>query len=474
MYELTYSDCKNINQDDFVNFCKYNLVNIKKYDLDYFDEIDLLAPISLSPDKTKKYYSYWQLYLIDSINDFRTKHCEICFSKKNNTYYLNSNFKISEPLTQSKKLDISSFFKVELYYNCLCDFIQFYHMAFEDVFHGKPVGYVLEDSESEYLDKKLETISKELIDFYDFNKEDLYEFLRELCRQYFVYDKKSKNKLLDLIKSDIHLCMKLIFYFSGDSLDKITSEVDANGLLTNKFRPYTLEQNSTLNVIFPDEREIIENKAMLRISLHLKHYNQHLHTKYKCLDSDVHDFIKFLEDNSLDSFLIFVFDVNRDYFEYNYCSNKSLVSSIRNLSVFLEEFTGCIGINSIVSDQYPPNKNSLKFLFNPLCKSESWWNMGYFPIEKIDCHNFHDKMDAVIQNIENTANSKNYNLDNEEKFVLINLRKANIIRNYFAHNSALIPEFRKIYPMLFQSLFNSVIIIWIIGKEKLNTKLKDK
>src|SRR5665648_241873 len=194
--ELNYTNCKYLEQNDFIKFCKGNSVKVSPSDLELFERNELLYPIkrwvcpeefaickqqfgyipddiqkfnlnylplqeleedifkflslihmdkinhpfdemganwqvyltspldnkftdwndykvnytyageSWKTTRIKNYYSYWQIYEIDGINQFRTGLYDIRFDGKENNYYLTCNKELVEKWTKNLKRNI--------------------------------------------------------------------------------------------------------------------------------------------------------------------------------------------------------------------------------------------------------------------------------------------------------------------------------------------------------------------------------
>ena len=160
-------------------------------------------------------------------------------------------------------------------------------------------------------------------------------------------------------------------------------------------------------------------------------------------------------------------NINKDYFSHEYKSEKNLVLYLRNLSIFIEEIIKTMGLNSIpeIKNKYPTKNSGFKFILSPICHNEPWWRV-FTELNKrghdINIDNFYDRIDQIPQII-----NSHQKLDEQRKFILVNLTRATIIRNYYAHNSLQMKDFKKNYPLLFKSLIDSIFIIWAIGKDNI-------
>ncbi len=437
-------------------------VNWEDYEVNYNDEYGN----ELKTTRAKNYYSYWQIYELDGINDFRTKYHIICYNKEENNYYLSCDKDFVERWYKRQKRNISIFFQLEQYYNCLCEFIQFYERNVNIAFMKLKVGDSLTNEEIDLLESNLIGKSNQLITFYNFTVDNLYDFIETLCRQYFLYEYKEKSKLQSLIKRDIWYCIRLILYLTGDTWENISLKIGRKGQMATYFKLYSRAEKNTLEVLFPNEREEIKERAMLHVDRQVENYNKKSTLKYQLTKTDISNFIEFMETNDLDHFLLFITDVNADYFSQKYKSKKNLAFYLRNLSIFIEEIIKTIGLNSIdeIRTQYLDIIYGFKTILKPICKQEPWWST-YCYLEKnriyeVNSDNFIEKIDQIPEEI-----NKCKIVDNQRQFILLNISRATIIRNYYAHNSAQINGFKEKYLELFQSLIYSIFIIWSIGKD---------
>jgi len=71
--------------------------------------------------RAKNYYSYWQIYEIDGINEFRTGFYNVRFDEKKNKYYLTCNKEFVEKWTKRPKENILNISSFEHCYNCICE-----------------------------------------------------------------------------------------------------------------------------------------------------------------------------------------------------------------------------------------------------------------------------------------------------------------------------------------------------------------
>ncbi|MDW5552020.1 hypothetical protein [Methanosarcina sp.] len=441
-------------------------INWKDYKIKYFDKNGR----NLNAVRVQNYYSYWQIYELDGINDFRTiYHNTLRFNEKESYYYLTCNKEIVEEWSRRNKNFILKIHQFEDCYDFLCEFIQTYERYIYVALKEKNVGDFLTKEENSLLENKIIDKCNKLIEFYNLSIDNIYEFLKALCRNYFIYENEEKTKLQNLIKIDIWYCIQLILYLTGDTWENVSSKIDKHGQICIYYKIYSKTQKNTLEIIFPNEREDIKENAMLHIDVLLKSYNEKVPYKYQLIKKDIDFFIEFIETNELEHFLMFMVDANKDYFKSNYKSEKNITFHLRNLSIFIEETIKTMGLNSIseIKNKYPTKGPGFKFILSPFCCNESWWGIYCESIKtmnNVSISNFSDKIDQVPQAID-----KYQKLDDKQKFVLVNLLRATIIRNYYAHNSTQINNFKASYPLLFESLINSIFVIWAVAKEKIVT-----
>lgn len=416
--------------------------------------------------RAKNYYSYWQIYEIDGINEFKTRSYKVLFDEKENKYYLTCNKEFVEKWSKRPKENILNISSFEHYYNCICDFIQSFERIRNITFKEKNAGEFLTKEENDSFNKKIVELSTKIAENYNLSSEDFYEFLKILCQRYFIYE--NKDKLQNLIKRDIWYCIQLIFYLTGDTWGNISSKINRQGQMGTYYKLYTRVPKKTLEIIFPNEREEIKEEAMLHIDIQLKRYNEKVIQKYKLDKTNIENFIEFVETNGLAHFLIFMANINKDYFSHEYKSEKNLIFHLRNLSIFIEEIIKTIGLNSIpeIKNKYP-TQTGFRYILSPICQNEPWWNIFTDLSKKkhfydININNFYNRIDQTPQIINSYQK-----LDEQRKFILVNLARATIIRNYYAHNSLQINNLKKSYPLLFESLIDSIFIIWSIGKENI-------
>jgi len=407
-------------------------------------------------NRAKNYYSYWQIYELAEINDFRTKYCKIDFITKENKYHLSLDSEVIKKqsiCSKEKILKISAF---ENCYNCLCDFIQSFERVRSIAFKNKEIRLTLTESEYDILKIKIKQLSTEIRTHYNLTVDRLYEFLDMLCVQYFIYMDAEKYKLQNLIQRDIFYTLKLIHCITANPWEEILSKID----------------KTTLDLIFPNERDEIKEIAMSHIEIQLKRYNIEI-PKYELTMADMSKFIAFVEKNGLDYFLIFVTEGNKDYFSMEYRAQKILPFHLRNLSIFVEEFAKSIHANSI--DEIRTQKfDGVNFadILRPICKKELWWSKYSEMIKRrfvpVNPDNFGDELKRIQKEIDSIPKTKAKKIDqNHIKIVLTHLSKATLIRNYYAHNSVQIDTFIEDYPSLLENLICSIFIIWAIGKNTL-------
>ena len=452
-------------QEYLTNPLNNEFLDWKNYEVNYTNKGK-----SWRTNRAKNYYSYWQIYEIDGINEFRTRFYNVLFDEKENKYYLTCNKELVEKWTKRPKENILYVSSIEHYYSCICDFIQSFERIINITFNKKNAGEFLTKEENDLFDKKIVKLSTKIAENYNLSSDDFYEFLKILCQRYFIYENKEKLKLQNLIKRDIWYCIQLIFYLIGDTWENVSLIINRQGQMGTYYKLYTRVPKKTLEIIFPDEREEIKEEAMLHIDIQLKRYNEKVIQEYKLDKTDIEYFIEFVETNGLAHFLIFMANINKDYFSHEYKSEKNLVFYLRNLSIYIEEIIKTIGLNSIseIKNKYPTKNTGFRYILSPICHNEPWWHVftklsGNGHLSDINIDNFYDKIDQIPQIINSYQK-----LDQEQrKFILVNLARATIIRNYYAHNSLQINNFKKSYPLLFESLIDSIFIIWAIGKDNI-------
>lgn len=559
--ELNYANCKYMEQDKFIKFCKNNSVEINPYYLELFEKEKLLYPkkrwlypeeyaiikqqrifssdeqaydstypslleldeeilkfhnfrlyhrinhpfdendkdwqqylldpidnefiiwedykvnyvdksgASRSTDRAKNYYSYWQIYELDGINDFRRCYFTVRFNDKENYYYRTCDKEFVEKWPRQNKNTILTFYQFENYYDFLCEFIQSYERNIIIAYKEKNAGDFLTEKELNILENNILDKCNKLMEIYDFATDNLYEFLEVLCRKYFIYENKEKPKLQNLIKIDIWYCINIIIYLTGDTWEDVSLKIGRKGQIATYFKLYSRAEKNTLEVLFPNEREEIKEMAMLYVDRKVKSYNKQSTLKYQLTNTDINNFIEFIETNDLDHFLIFIADSNVDYFSQKYKSTKNLTFYLRNLSIFIEEIIRTVGLNSIdeIRDQYTGDISGIKTVLKPICKQEPWWTT-YVELEKEIAQKANSNNFTILINKLPDEISKKNIKDKQRKFILQNILKATIIRNYYAHNAAKINNFETSYPSLFESIINSIFIIWVIGKDKIRNE----
>ena len=443
---------RNPKEDEFTDW--------EDYEVNYIDENEG----SRVTNRNKNYYSYWQIYELDAINDFRRNYYMLRFDENKNNYYLTCDKEFIEKWHRHKKDNILKLSSFEQYYNCLSSFIQCFQRSQQIAFENKKVGEFLTKEETDNLDNIIKVFSNEIFNYYTLNIEDLYVFLGKLCEHHFNYKYAEKLKLQELTKKDIWYLIRLMWYLTGDSLEHISQNIDKNGPIICDFKLYSKEQKSTLEIIFPNEREDIKEKAMLHIKVQVNNYNKILLPQYQVTETDISNLINFIETNGLDHFLIFITELNKDYFSNDYKSNQNLSFHLRNLGIFVEEIIKAIGLCSIdtIRTQYKEIYGFKKIL-KPICDQETWWD-DYFSwkTSPVTAANFSEKIDKITEEIKELKNT-----DKQRKFILINISRATLIRNYYAHNSAQINDFKGRYSLLYNSLIYSIFIIWSVGKKNL-------
>lgn len=451
-------------QEYLTNPLNNEFTDWKDYEVNYTDKGKSWRTI-----RAKNYYSYWQIYEIDGINEFRTGFYNVRFDEKENKYYLTCNKEFAEKWTKRPKENILNISSFEHCYNCICDFIQSFERIRNITFKRKNAGEFLTKEESNSFDTKIVELSTKFAGKYNLSSDDFYKFLKILCQRYFIYENKEKSKLQDLIKRDIWYCIQLIFYLTGDTWGNVSSKINRQGQMGTYYKLFTRVPKKTLEIIFPDEIEEIKEEAMLHIDIQLKRYNEKVIQEYKLDKTDIEYFIEFIETNGLAHFLIFMANINKDYFSHEYKSEKNLVFYLRNLSIFIEEIIKTIGLNSIseIKNKYPTKNTGFKYILSPICHNEPWWHVftelskkGH--LSDINIDNFYDRIYQIPQIIISYQK-----LDELRKYILVNLARATIIRNYYAHNSLQMDNFKTMYPLLFESLIDSIFIIWAIGKDNI-------
>lgn len=273
----------------------------KNYEVNYINE----NGDSRVTNRNKNYYSYWQIYELDAINDFRRKYYMLRFDENKNNYYLTCDKEFIEKWHRHKKDNILKLSSFEQYYNCLSSFIQYFKKSWQIAIENKKVEEFLTKEEIDHLDNIIKVFSNEIFKYYILNMEDLYVFLRELCQHHFNYKNAEKPKLQELIKKDIWYLIRFIWYLTGDSLEHISQNID-------KKRSNNERKKSTLKIIFPNEREDIKEKAMLHIKIEVNNYNKISPPQYQVTETDISNLIDFIETNDLDHFLRFITDLNKE------------------------------------------------------------------------------------------------------------------------------------------------------------------
>ena len=418
----------------------------ENYEVNYIDK-------NGEPWKTSKaenFYSYWQIYEIDSINEFQKKFLTIKLDTETNEYYLTLNEKLCK-LYKLKRESIVEIAAFEPHFRFLCDFIESYNRI-NRVEFSQSAEFPSVD-EVNTFNEKITNISKKISNNHKISTNEVYIFLNKLCTLYFDYEKKGKNKLQELVKSDILYTVKLISYVNGESWQDIASKIENNRRYGN-YR-YTKRPKNVLDVIFPDERKEIKEKALFALDNRLKEYNKKVFTKYKLNNNDLENLRSFLEDNGLSHFFIFVVDANEEYFKYTYKSRKNIIFLLRNLGIFVEELTKVISLNS--NNSGIKNQPNFKDILETICDDKPLMDK----FDKLKLGNINDEnVEFKIDEYLSTLNSCE-----QEDFILSNLAISKILRNYYAHNSGQREYFIKKYKWLYSCLVDSIFIIWAMGKK---------
>jgi hypothetical protein len=207
-------------QEYLTNPLNNEFTDWKDYEVNYTDKGESWRTI-----RAKNYYSYWQIYEIDGINEFSTGFYNVRFDEKENKYYLTCNKEFVEKWTKRPKENILNIPPFEHCYNCLCDFIQSFNRIGNITFKGKNVGEFLTKEENDLFNKEIVKLSTKFADNYNLSPDDFYEFLKILCQRYFIYEYKEKSKLQSLIKRDIWHCIQLIFYLTGDTWENVWAPI---------------------------------------------------------------------------------------------------------------------------------------------------------------------------------------------------------------------------------------------------------
>ncbi|AFV22382.1 hypothetical protein Mpsy_0169 [Methanolobus psychrophilus R15] len=132
--------------------------------------------------KSESYYSYWQIYELEAINIFRKVLLTVKYNEQENYYHLTCNKDNIEKYSKHRKEHISIFFKFEHYYNCLCEFIQYYERSRDIAFKDKKAGEALTVAEISLLNSDIFEKSNSLMRACSINagRTSIYSFfLRE-------------------------------------------------------------------------------------------------------------------------------------------------------------------------------------------------------------------------------------------------------------------------------------------------------
>ncbi|WP_048065614.1 hypothetical protein [Methanosarcina acetivorans] len=420
----------------------------ENYEVNYIDADGK----SWKTSKAENFYSYWQIYDIDSINEFRKRFLQIKLDTETNKYYLTSGSENVERY-KSKRENIVKMSAFECHRRFLCDFIESYYRI-KRIVYRQSAEYLTED-EVNTFNEKITEMSRHILDKNDISIDELYKFLNKLCNLYFEYGSKEKNRLQKLVKSDIWHTVELISYVNGESWQDIALKID--NITRFGIYIYTKEPKNVLEAIFPYESKEIKEKAMYHLDIRLKKYNENVLTDYELNNNDLDNFILFLENNGLSHFLIFVVDANEEYFKYTYKSRRNIIFLLRNLGIFVEEITKMISLSS--NNSGIENQSSLKNILKTICGEEVWWGKYY-----------DSKLGGINdKNVESRINEQlnKLNSSGQDDFILINLSISTILRNYYAHNSGQKVYFVKEYKRLLSCLINSIFIIWALGRKKI-------
>ncbi len=397
-------------------------------------------------------YSYWQAYYFYEITKASTVQCIVnYFNEEMNGIFLSKKIlekkifmrrsSIRYPkykgdfLGEAKNFDALSF-----YIQSLNQLGNFTYGNFKNMFDEK-------------LKKRYFVFRKKIahivINKYNLNITELFNFLKFLSKKYYDFDKEKKVKLVEMIKLDIDNLILLMMEGYDQNYDEINKKL---GRVIPNFK-------NTLDVIFPkpfaDERENILDTLASPLSSDLNFYKFENVTK-----EEIKLFIEFLDENNLQLFYYSLGQINITQF-----NNQSIYLHVLYLSLLLENVIKIIGRNSknnklAISLKYGEMKKILSKFFEP----EGWIHSL---MEHWADNTTIDSLTNINNKIfKNIAKGKFHKKEEWNRIIQMFLT-CGLARNIAAHeHSKVITNNLDLYLTLLNNVVSAIWFTWKYAKSK--------
>jgi hypothetical protein len=410
-------------------------------------------------------YSYWQIYSVYEIQKAYTLSFFVDLTDKKT---IEAFWKWKIPKKKIRRFALPSYHKYEpgdfsghnndyeplaFYAQCIRRLDQKTLIDWNDQLQGKDDLSMAASSRYNNNQKRFARVT---IRKYDLSKEQLFNFLKYLCKKYFDLIDDKKDKLSEMLKKDIY---NLVYLIS----DGFELEVD---VIRNTVGRVTYHFENTLDGIFPDEIKNAKEKALETMMSYIN-ANSLFKSESRVDKNAIEKLFSYLEEHNLFHFFLTLSKVSEEWFSSKFVAQSNRQSYAIYLAIFIETLLKELiksysNDANIVEERRFDLYKSLEYFY----KNEIWWKKicqeNLWQVTQTDGKKMIEiilRDEILVKNFDSTSELNNETI----KMFLI----CGLVRNYSAHkHQDLFPLDHEAYHIIFSNLVSSVWYCWNYARKK--------
>lgn len=375
----------------------------------------------------KRYYSPWQIYLLEELNRRHIRKINVLVKLKKGERYI-----LSEPPSQLRLAEWQGHF------NALWEYKFKENLVFAKDLESID-GNILEGAAARRFHETCKGIA--IATFSKHSYKSWIEFIRILCGLYFEYQEEEKVKLSRCVKRDIKSTIDFIRQGAGKNYFELIDDV---GMVIDGTQFLDVPP---LERIYPEYERYLGREAFHEIESTLKYYNNAVPCDLKLNEKAVDEIIDHAFKGGNETLLVSIVGIHQEYFEPSYFGDEGIWSYVRSLSIAIESWTKNLSgkgsfeaaINSLVGKDF-------ERCLDQLAKSCGRKDHNDLRINNLSDLKLFLKEIAGVQPRATTV----------EQAWMEHILRAYIIRNYAAHHTKLESD---LFGSAFIEIYNSLMFL---------------
>jgi len=319
-------------------------------------------------------------------------------------------------------------------------------------------GYAAFDTQQQQdIDQSVRAYASQTLAMCRLNESDLYNALRGMLFLHHCYEQSERYKLAEALKSDIWRMVELIRFAFSTSSEAISDRIGYVGI--------GISNQKTLEVLFPNRRKVIREKAEKILTSLCTAYNKTTQN-YQISPQDIDELLNFVEGSDLAVFEYALVELNETHFNRtswyaaeSFLRLKALASFPESLMRKLICRSGDSSLQGVLSSN--AGMGTLVQRLYQAKYQNTIWN-EYVTAGRRDANNAQDFKTNTMHLI-----SIKVRATNENQFIGIDLSLATLLRNFTSHHLVEQPDLLSgQYVYSVRAILNTAFFVWKDAKSR--------